>query len=140
MRKGAGKPRRSIDEANRLVLDNLGLAKTFAVRLCRRYHGRKLDETLSLAFEGLMLASRQWDATRGVAFSTYAFQAMFRMIAREWKHGQRVKRLARVAIIPLPVRDSGECLLGPAGPDRSGHPGRAGGARRDAAKGDAAVG
>ena len=54
----------------RLVLDNMGLVRTVAVKF--RDRGTEFEDLMQIGTMGMIKAIRSFDVTRGTAFSTYA--------------------------------------------------------------------
>lgn len=73
--------RRDDAAVERLVVNNIGLAKSIA----RRTGSRDREAVMGDALLGLVKAARAFDETRGVQFSTYAFATMNGVI----RHGYR---------------------------------------------------
>jgi RNA polymerase sigma factor (sigma-70 family) len=62
----------SSPQAEQLVREHVPLARQIASRLARRYHWINSDDLMSYANLGLVLASRLWDADRGLPFNRFA--------------------------------------------------------------------
>jgi RNA polymerase sigma factor (sigma-70 family) len=70
----------TMEQANRLVSENLGLARKWASRQAPRVRTRRMgmdyDDLLSLGYLAMVRASRKYDPARNVKFSTYAWLQM----------------------------------------------------------------
>lgn len=76
---GITMPKRSIEERNALVVDNLGLVRSFVDRGIEKgaipWHQR--DDAIQAGTLGLMRAADRFDASRGLRFSTFAAFPIF---------------------------------------------------------------
>ncbi len=75
----------------RLVLDNMGLVRTVAVRY--RDRGTEMEDLIQIGIIGMMKAIRSFDLDRGTVFSTYAVP----LIAGEIRRHLRDDGLIRVS-------------------------------------------
>ena len=71
-------PRVSIEERNALVEENLALVGYMARRFLNR--GLPVEDLEQAGVLGLMRAAEKFDATRGAAFSTYAWKTLMTLI------------------------------------------------------------
>ena len=92
-----------------LVQDHLGLADRLALRYAGR--GQAYEDLQQVAYLGLVLASRRFDPTRGVAFATFAQATVLGELKRHFRDHAWQLRVARpVQETYLAVRSAGEEL------------------------------
>ncbi len=88
------------DALNRLVEDNTGLVRSIAVRFMGR--GVDFEDLCQIGHIGMIKAIRNFDTSRGTAFSTYAVPLIMGEIKRflrddgEIKIGREIKRKAAI--------------------------------------------
>jgi RNA polymerase sigma factor for flagellar operon FliA len=77
----------SEQEIERLVRENMGLIRTIVGKVMKLYTrlpgGFDREDLTSFAFYGLLRAARTYDASRGAAFSTYAYKCIVNAIRGE---------------------------------------------------------
>lgn len=78
-----------MNERNKTVEENLGLVHACARRFCGR--GIEYDDLFSAGCVGLVKAADNFDKSRGLAFSTYAFPVILGEIRQLFRDGGCVK-------------------------------------------------
>ena len=70
-----------------LILNNLGLAYMVANKYKNKVgYYYEFEDVLQICYEGLVRAAKNYDDSRGVAFSTYACNVMQNHISNVIKH------------------------------------------------------
>lgn len=110
----------SSPHAEKLVCEHVGLARQIAARLARRYHWLSSDDLMSYAYLGLVLASRLWDADRGLPFDRFASRkALYLAVDEMRKDGLLSRADAKQSSTPEPLDPEWD-IPDPTSPSRQG--------------------